>query len=223
MKSPIIICFQGNDGSGKSTQAKKLEEYLKTDNLNVSYLWNKFEPCLSRPITKIVSILFFKKKGIYENYSEHVKQKRNLVKNRFISKAYKSIWLSDYILQIEFRLAKSYLKSDILILDRYYYDAVVDVATDLSFSEKETTNLVKKISKIFPNPDLIFLLDVPADVSCKRKEDIPSIDYIKERRGIYLKIGKFVGMNIIDGTKNENEIHSFIRRCLNDKYDNFRY
>lgn len=218
MKKPILICFQGNDGSGKSTQVKKLKSSIEKEGLNVSYVWNRFKPRLSLPITKLVKLLFFRKKGIYENYSEHVKQKKSLVQNNFIAKAYKYVWLSDYISQILFRLAKSYIKSDVILLDRYYYDAVVDISTDLNFSKKDTIKLVNKISKIFPSPDLIFLLDVPEEVSYERKDDIPSIEYIKERRQVYLAIGVFLEMFIIDGTKNKDEIHSIIlkhsSRCL---------
>lgn len=218
MKKPILVCFQGNDGSGKSTQAKKLKVYLENNNQDVSYVWNKFEPRFSKPITIIVAKLFFRKKGVYDNYQEHVEQKKSLIKNRFISKAYKYIWLSDYLSQIFFRIMKSYyIKNDIVILDRYYYDAVVDVATELNLNDMEIQNLLNNISKIFPRPVLTFLLDVPPEISFSRKEDIPSIEYVKGRRDVYLKIGKYLRMDVIDGTKSEKEIHSYIVWCFNEK------
>lgn len=227
MKKPIMICFQGNDGSGKSTQVKKLISAIEKRNLSVKRVWNRFEPRISLPITKIVKMVFFKNKGIYENYSDHVKQKRTLFQNNFISKAYKYIWLTDYLTQISFRLIKSYFKNDVILLDRYYYDAVVDVSTELNFSETETISLVKKLSKFFPRPDLIFLLDVPEEISFERKDDIPSIDYLRDRRRVYLTIGDYLSMINIDGTNNKNEIHSFILecliRCIHDKNDNNRY
>ena len=53
MKRACLVVFTGIDGSGKTTQAKLLVDWLHKDGKTVSYVWCRWEPFLVRPLIKI--------------------------------------------------------------------------------------------------------------------------------------------------------------------------
>lgn len=207
---PIFICFVGIDGSGKTTQAKRLIELMQERGVKSKYVWNKFEPRLAAPFLKIAKVLFFRKKGIFENYREHTRTKRRLLANPVVSTVYQYLWLIDYLSQIFFKTRIPLMCGKSVVCDRYIYDPVVDLAVDLNYSERKIKGMLSKISPLFPKPDVIFLIDLPEEIAYQRKDDIPSLEYLKKRRGIYLNIGKERGMTLLDGSKDLVELENLI-------------
>jgi len=57
---------------------------------------------------------------------------------------------------------------------------------------------------------MVFFVDVPEEIACERKSDIPCIDYLKERRRIYLEIGREYGVTILNGSKDLTSLESEI-------------
>ena len=88
----------------------------------------------------------------------------------------------------------------IIICDRYYYDVFVSLAITLSYTKSELKRKLKIFSWFYPKPDYAFLLDIPEEISFNRKNDIPSIEYLKQRRNLYIEIAKEYGMEVLDGT-----------------------
>jgi dTMP kinase len=70
--------------------------------------------------------------------------------------------------------------------------------------------MISNLLKLIPVPDVSFLIDVPEEVAFNRKNDVPDIAYLKERRSNYLKVGKWFNMIVIDGSKNIIEVESSI-------------
>ena len=62
---------------------------------------------------------------------------------------------------------------------------------------------------LFPNPDLVFLLDLPADVAFQRKEDMP-LSYLEDRRAFYLSLERLRGVEILDGTASIEDLQEII-------------
>lgn len=210
-KKGFFICLVGIDGSGKTTQAKRLIEMMQKQGIKREYIWNKFEPRLVAPFMKIAKVLFFQKKAFFENYAEHTRTKRRLLANPVVSVLYQYLWLIDYLSQIFFKTRIPLMRGKSVVCDRYIYDPVVDLAVDLNYSEEKTLRILRKILPLFPKPDAIFLIDLPEEIAYQRKDDIPSPDYLKERREIYLNIGKECCMILLDGSRDVAEIEGMIR------------
>ena len=79
----------------------------------------------------------------------------------------------------------------------------------MDLSIKETNELLKKILRHIPNPDNIFFIDIPEEIALKRKEDIPSLDYLKIRAKYYRNL-EFDKMTSINGEKSIEEIQEII-------------
>ena len=211
----IFICFTGIDGSGKTTLAKALVDKLEENNIKSKYVYNRYKPIITRPLMVIARILFLRGKNILANYAEHSEAKRRIFKNRIVSRAYHYLLLFDYFWQVLFQVRLPLMLGANIICDRYIYDTVItDIAIDLNYSTTKVKNILESrvYSSLFPKPSLIFLVDVPEEIAYQRKSDIPSIEYLKKRRGIYLDIGKKCDMVILDGTKSLEELYTDIER-----------
>ena len=211
LKRGTFICFVGIDGSGKTTQAQTLMETLNKSGIRCHYVWARFEPKLTKPFMAIARRLFLHGKDMHSNYADYIKTKRNLSKSRLLSIAYERLLLFDYFFEIFFKVRIPLMQKRVVICDRYIYDTVVsDLAVDLDYSGRKVRSVLERFSRLFPKPALTFLLDVPEEIAYKRKKDIPSMQYLKERRKIYLTVGKQCGMTILDGTKKPGELQNEI-------------
>lgn len=117
-------------------------------------------------------------------------------------------WL-DYFLRIFPNLLISLYKYDLIILDRYIYDVAIGFSIN---TDREGKGLLRRFFYIFPKPDITFLIDVPEEVAYARKEDIPSVEYLHEKRKMYKKIGQEFEMVILDGTNTIEKLNEKVEK-----------
>lgn len=200
-----LICFIGVDGSGKTTISKEVAKILRERGIKCKHTYGRLQPFILRPLTVIARKLIIRKAG--KDYKAYKKEKKEAVKKmRILGKLYTMILLVDYYLQLFIRIRLPLLFGKVVICDRYVYDTVIN---DIPLESEDIDTIEKWINRIFnfaPKPDIVFLIDVPEEISMMRKKDIPSIEYIRERRGIYLALGKIYGMVVMDGTRNLEEL-----------------
>ena len=103
-----------------------------------------------------------------------------------------------------------------VVCDRYIYDTVTDMAVDLNHSKERIRAALECFLHFFLKPCLVFLIDVPEETAYKRKVDIPSMDFLKERRTIYLDIAREYEMTILDGSQDEAKLKSMIQTRLDE-------
>lgn len=207
MKRGIFICFTGIDGSGKTTLSKSLVDEMKRKGIECRYVYNRFNPFLLKPFMMIARAIFLRGKDMFEDYTEDSDAKKRLFKNRLLSMIYQSFLLFDYSFQIFLKVKIPLMLGRNIICDRYIYDTVcTDLAVDLNYSKKTTTDILRKCLYLFPQPDITFLIDVPEEIAYERKDDVPSIDYLKDRRNIYLCIANVYNMIEIEGDRGIEDI-----------------
>ena len=210
-RNNFFICFTGIDGSGKTTLAKSLVVVMKRKGIECRYVYNRFNPFMLKPFIIVARALFLRGTDVFEDYTEDCNAKKKLFKNRFLSVIYQSFLLFDYSFQIFLKVKIPLMLGRNIICDRYIYDTVcTDLAVDLNYSEKKTMDILRKCLYLFPKPDMIFLIDVLEEVAYGRKGDVPSVDYLKDRRNIYLEIGREHEMMILDGTQDLAELKDVV-------------
>lgn len=208
-KRGSLICFIGIDGSGKTTLAKKVNEDLRQDKLDCKYVYGRVVPVLSRFFMWMGRRFLLRKKeeDIFHDYSNYVHQKRKIFKNGFISKIYGWSILFDQIIQTNLKIRPRLLAGKIVICDRYIFDTVItDIAVDLDYSESDAINLINKLFRILPKPDVIFLIDLPEEVAYNRKNDVPHVSYLRERRELYLRVSELYNIILLNGVKSPQEL-----------------
>jgi len=135
----VLICVEGIDGSGKSTQLELLESWLKSKNIDVILTsWNSSE--------------------LISNTTKKAKKKNSLS-----GRTFSLLHAVDFADRLE-RTIKPALKAGFVVLaDRYVYTAFArDVARDVDFE------WVKNMYDFAIKPDLTFYFDLTPRESLER-------------------------------------------------------
>ncbi len=211
-RKSLLICFTGMDGAGKTQQAKFLDSFLKEEGIKSQYVWARFEPKLIKPLAWLGKAIFFRGKDMVKDYGGYHDNKRRVLSSFPIAQVYQALMTFDYLLQVLFRVRLPLVMGNTVVCDRYYPDTLVDLAVDQNYSTGKLKSTLKLFSRLFPKPDLMFLIDLPEEVAFQRKDDIPSLEYLQERRRLYLDVARENGMVILDGSMSEAEVRDIVER-----------
>ena len=142
LKKGFLIVFEGIDGSGKTTQAKLLSEYLERKGLDVILSKEPTDSIYGQKIKKLAQSERDFVKPIDE-YHLFINDRKSHVEN----------------------LIKPALKNKkIIILDRYYFSTIAYQGAIGLEPEK-----IKKENEAFaPVPEIVFLISVPPRVGLRR-------------------------------------------------------
>ncbi|HEC92575.1 MAG TPA: hypothetical protein ENI51_06265, partial [Candidatus Atribacteria bacterium] len=187
----------------------------------VLYVWCRWEPFLFKPLIKLWKRRQGKqnKKENEDDYKILKSKKTTLLKNPIFRWSWFLIFVTEYGLQVFFKIRLKKFKKRIIISDRYFYDSFVDQVINFNLSEEKILKLLDNfwIRKVFPEPDLVIYIDCPEEIAIKRKEDVFSLDYLKDRRKIYLKIVDLKGYCKVDGALQIEEVRKNIEEIVNEK------
>ena len=199
IKKPFFICFEGVEGSGKSTQAKLLYKFIKK-NITKNVILTR-EPGGTLFSEKIRNLILDKKTNI------------STLTEFFLLMAARN---EHIISKINFYLKKNF----IIICDRFFYSTLAYQHYLEDMDKKFIFNIQKKIYKKI-HPDLTFLIDLNNKESkirinnrskkTNRFDKLSSYHFNKIRNGFF-KISKMYKNKIVllKGSKSLNEIRNEI-------------
>ena len=124
-----------------------------------------------------------------------------------VKRFYKYFVLLEYLPQILLKVKVKLLLKRSVLCDRYIYDAIVNMAASLNHSEVAFEKNLRMI-RLFPKPNLIFLVDMEERIAFDRKKDIPSITYLRRRRRLYKILAQTIPVHVLDGTKRPRDLQS---------------
>jgi thymidylate kinase len=87
----------------------------------------------------------------------------------------------DLLVFLVYRAYIERLRRRVLIMDRYFYDTLVDVA------DERRQRLIRFLARLTPTPDVAFYVDVDPETAFARKGEF-SIQYLRERRQRYAAV-----------------------------------
>ena len=201
IKKPFFICFEGVEGSGKSTQAKLLCKFIKK-NITKNVILTR-EPGGTKFAEKIRKLILDK-----ETKSASLTEFFLLMAAR-----------NDHVInKINYYLKKKF----IIICDRFFYSTLAYQHYLESMNKEFIFDVQKKIfNKV--HPDITFLIDLNERESkirisnrlkkANRFDKLSNYQFNKIRRG-FLKISKIYKNKIvvINGSKSLNEIENEINK-----------
>ena len=80
---------------------------------------------------------------------------------------------------------------------RYYHDLLADPAR---YRYGGSLLLARLLGKLLPQPDLVFILDAPADVLQSRKQEVPFEESVRQRTAYRCLKGEYKRAYIIDAS-----------------------
>lgn len=210
-----FICFEGIDGAGKTTLIRSILDRLAENRLKFSYVWGGLEPYLMRLVKKVIKRSFLANYDMFEDYTQYTVKKREISKKHpLLSKLYFLMTLLDYLPRIFFRMTFPLLLGKRIIADRYVFDVAIALCLNFDYSESRLNRIIKRLFYIIPKPDLVFLIDTPEKIAFNRKEDVPSLKYLRETRELYLRLAEEYGMIVLDGRQPVDHLSSKIEAEL---------
>ncbi|HUU41841.1 MAG TPA: hypothetical protein VMW42_12970 [Desulfatiglandales bacterium] len=202
-----FILITGIDGSGKTTVAKILTKQISKNGLDYCYVHANEVPILMRLVKICVKFVFMRKHDPFMDYEPYVKQKEVLSSQHpFLSALYRILLAIDYAPQVVWKICVPLALGKRLVVDRYIYDVVINLGLNLNYSFDQYRKDISLFFRIFPIPDMSIFLDTDEHTAFSRKDDVPSIDYLKERRSLYLYLAEIDRISVIKGKGTPEQI-----------------
>ncbi|MGB9893184.1 MAG: dTMP kinase [Candidatus Saccharicenans sp.] len=192
----LFIVIEGIDGSGKSTQVRLLARRLRRNGQKVVTLREPTEGKWGQKIRELS-----RSRGSITPETEL------------------ELFIKDRKENITRNIKPALKRGEIVIMDRYYYSTLAyQGARGLSLAR------IKRLHKFALIPDIVFILDVPAETGLKRIKGRSVIyrlfedkNYLKKVRQIFLKL-KEPECLVIDGRPPAKEIAQEIWALLTKKF-----
>lgn len=198
MVNGIFIVLDGLDGSGKSTIAKMLHDYINSkEGYNALLTSEPTDGKYGREIRGMLAKEKNPKKNAGKMLELFVRDRREHLRNAIIP----------------FLKEKNNGKN-VVICDRYYYSTI-------AFQSTQGLDIKKIIdkNKNFLKPDIAFIMDISAEEALERikdrkKEKFEELEFMKELRENFLLLPKMINDNIkiIDASKSNKEVFEGIKK-----------
>jgi len=204
----LSICFLGIDGSGKTTLAVSLCKKLRLHGFNCRYVHISYSIAEYVPL---IIRMWIRKYTLKPSKTE-IRSSQNFANSSNLR--LETILAFLLLVSAFFGYIKETKHSKhqiITVYDRYLYDPIINFFNALPKS------LVKCLMRSLPKPNLIFLLDIPAEVAYERKKEA-SLSFLKSQRELYLCFAKQSELNnliIIDAECSLNKAFQSIFSYVN--------
>ena len=202
-----------------------LVDLLKGEGFDAQYAWLRWEPSL-RKVFSIFKSASKKKteksKVLLQSELELIRHNQWIaLKTKILSfKIVRRLWwiyaCTDYYLTSRKPFRK--LNSEVLVIDRYLMDFLIDQASNLGVKPADTQKLLNNFFlKRFKHPDLTVIVDLPASEGYKRKLDGTPLDYLKDREQRYRKIPSSEHTLLVNGFNDIDVVADMISRWVLNK------
>ncbi len=159
----LVVALLSPDGGGKSTIADQILKRLRYGFRNTRRM--HWRPYLLPPPRKILWPRKWREAEL-PNDDPHALPP----KNRFISFLRFIYYLADYILGFFPKILWPKIRTNLVVMQRYYYDFLIDMAR---FRLNLPSYLPRLFLPLVPRPDLVIRLNGPPEVLYERKQEIP--------------------------------------------------
>jgi glycosyltransferase involved in cell wall biosynthesis len=180
---PSFLCLIGLDGTGKTSHARRLVWKLTSNGIRCRYRWFGGPRFMTLSIYALCRLI---------NLTHTRDRSRGLREHAFYLNqaiAYLLPWVQTFDV-ILYALVKLYIPHWMgwkIVSDRFIHDVIVDLIADTRMPILKM-KVGRILMRLIPRDCSVVLLDADNNVLTSRKHDIPSKEYLIERRKIYSEL-----------------------------------
>lgn len=202
-KLPKFICFVGTDGAGKTTLARAFNTRQKQVRQNEYYYFDggAYYTYILGSIRKLAGKSRRQKIKITKDKKKNTNKKNIGKSKRFLKGLYARFLMADYALLVLIKVRLPLLRGQKITSARYIYDVAIKLKLMLNLDTAQTHSIIRRFTAFFPNPEHVYLIDIPEEVAYERKDDVPSLAYLTERRQLYQQIMQPYATAVLDGRR----------------------
>ncbi len=214
-----VIAICGIDGAGKTTQIELLEKYLRKKGLSVKRVWFRWNAFFSYPFLALCRLLGYTQWKTIERSNIRYAERRFYM-NKALAKIWPWLFTLDSLLHLIIKVRLWASIGYTVLCDRFILDVLVDM-----MCETKNYQLLKHVagklllSLITKEDSKLMVIDVVESIAYNRKHDIPNVNYLKERRKLYLIMARAMRVPIINGEKEAKKVHKDVLKLLSGSFE----
>lgn len=194
----VVLC--GADGSGKSTAARAV-----MDGLGTTFSPSKVHHFHWKP--PVFSTRRRAARG--PSTDPHAQPPRSMG----VSLCYFGFHWVEFFLGSHLRMRPFTFRGGLVLIDRYYYDFFVD---QRRYRLRVPRAIVRLGEFFIKQPDLVVLLDAPAEIFHNRKQEVPLAETERQRQAYRDLAGRLRNGHVVDATRPPEKVGAEIVRAVLD-------
>ena len=201
--SARLVALCGIDGVGKSTQAAHLAAWARERGLRADVLWCRWDPLLARPAIRLLNRYSGSPTAGADDAAHDRRRglKRRVLSVAPLRVAWRSLMVLDYGLRTSVRVRRARRRLDLLVLDRYWHDVIVDLSAG-----GEMAKPPRLLTFLLPRPDRVVVLELPEEKALTRQPDALDLTHLRQRRELYGVVAREPDAELVDASGTEAEV-----------------
>ncbi len=202
-----LFAFEGIDASGKATQSEHLQAFLRSKGRESIVTG---EPVYDSPTGKLIKDMLYSK----EKFSGFSRQ---------------LLYSTDRSFHVDNLIMPTLQKGVDVIADRYFLSTLAySIASGVNGNQLD---VLKKLSGVFPYPEIILILDVDPKESfrrmkfVRRRQQDRKMDEFEKKTGFMEKVRlayhelsvEYPNVSIIDGNRSVDDVSKDVIKIIGDK------
>lgn len=210
----LLVSLSGVDGCGKTSQSRWLQQAMTSLGIATDVVWNHLAGNVSldlirNPAKRMLRLARVPVEPL-ANFEDRIEPAEASTMDPI-----RGIW-SSYVtmsnsLEQRIRALRSLARGQVVVFDRGPLDLAVRMEVIYRSHVKRQRRLVQLAA---PRPDLAFLLDIPAELSVQRKDDIWSPRQLREQSATYRALAARFGVHVLDGSRPPAELAAEIAKAV---------